>query len=319
LGVGSQKAMTHEFISIFTKHSRRAFLSAAGVAAVAGSVGNVMGAAYQGLDKIKFGYAAMTWGKEERQAADDIASAGYKGVQFRIDATTEFRPSELKELLREKKLTFVALSSGEVLIDPAVEAEQIRKHVANAQFVRDSGGLYLQVLDQLKPYPRKVTAEECVRLGKLLTEIGRRTAELGVPLAYHNHMNTISEHPGNLEIVLENADPKYVKLLLDTAHSAAGGGDPAQAIERYHDRIIFLHLKDEVSIPMTEKEKYPFRWVELGQGQVNLPAVFAALAKIHFSGWAVVELDRVPDNSKTPKQCAMISRKYLEDKIGVVF
>jgi inosose dehydratase len=295
--------------------SRRAFLAAAGAAAACPA----FSATYRGLDKIKFGYAAMTWAKEERQAVDDIASVGFKGVQFRIDATTEFQPSELKDLLQTKKLTFVALSSGEVLIDPAAEAEQIAKHVANAKFVRDSGGLYLQVLDQLKPYPRTVTSDECVRLGKLLTEIGKRTADLGIPLAYHNHMNTISEHPANLDLVMENADPKYVKLLLDTAHSAAGGGNPAQAIAKYHERMIYLHLKDEVGIKMTEKDKYPFQWVELGQGQVDLPAVFAALEKVKFSGWAVVELDRVPDKAKTPKQCAMISRKYLEDKIGVVF
>ncbi|HWF46981.1 MAG TPA: hypothetical protein VG168_08250 [Bryobacteraceae bacterium] len=62
----------------------------------------------------------------------------------------------------------------------------------------NAGGLYLQILDQLKPYPRTVTADECKRLGRLLTELGKRTAEVGVPLGYHNHMNTISEHPDNL-------------------------------------------------------------------------------------------------------------------------
>ncbi len=179
-------------------------------------------------------------------------------------------------------------------------------------------GLYLQqLLDQLKPYPRMVTPEECVRLGKLLTEIGKRTADLGIPLAYHNHMNTISEHPADLDLVLQNADPKFVKLLLDTAHSAAGGGNPAQAIEKYHDRTIFLHLKDFLDIKMSDKDKYPFQWVELGRGRVDFPAVFAALEKVKFNGWAVVELDRVPDPAKTPKQCAMISRKYLEESIGV--
>jgi len=302
--------------------SRRTFLAHAGrVAAASALAGSFRPAfaAYTGLDKIKFGYAAMTWSKEERQAVDDISSTGFQGVQFRIDATTEFQPSELRDLLQSKKLTFVALSSGEVSIDPAVESEQISKHVANAKFLRESGGLYLQVLDQLKPYPRTVTSAECVRLGKLLTEIGKRTADLGIPLAYHNHMNTISEHPGNLDLVLQNADPKFVKLLLDTAHSQAGGGNPASAIETYHDRMIFLHLKDFVDIKMTDKDKYPFQWVELGQGRVDFPAVFVALEKVKFNGWAVVELDRVPDKAKTPKQCATISRHYLEEKIGVKF
>jgi len=272
-------------------------------------------AARKGTD-IRFGYTAMTWGSAERQAMDDISALGFPGIQFRVDAVTEFKPAELRELLAQHKLTFVALSSGEVSLD-APEADEISKHVANAQFVKESGGLYLQVLDQLKPYPRTVTPEECKKLGKLLTEIGKHTSGLGIPLGYHNHMNMIGEHPANLDLILENSDPRYVKLELDTAHLVAGGGDPAKMIERYYDRLLFLHIKDVVDLPMTSKMKYPFQWVELGRGKVDLPAVFAALDKVGFHGWAVVELDKVPDPSRTPKECAIISRDYLTKKIGV--
>ncbi len=290
-----------------------------GVTAVAAAV-RPAGAFANGPTGIRFGYTAMTWGKEERQAIEDISAKGFEGIQFRIDATTEFQPDELRAILQQHKLTFVALSSGEISIDPAVEADTIAKHTANAKFVRDAGGLYLQVLDQLKPYPRTVTAEECKRLGKLLTEIGKHTADLGVPLAYHNHMNTIGEQPANLDAVLDASDPKYVKLLLDTAHSVAGGGVPAEAIRKYHDRVLFVHLKDFVDIPLeTPNVKYPFKFVELGRGRVDLPAVFAALDQVKFRGWAVVELDRVPEKSTTPRQSAAISRKYLEEKIGVKF
>jgi inosose dehydratase len=299
------------------QRSRRDFLAATAAAAMAPRFPAL---AAGGASGIRFGYAAMTWGKEERQAIDDISSTGYDGVQFRIEAVTEFKPDELRGLLAQHKLTFVALSSGEVAIDPATQAETIATHVAHAKYVKDAGGLYLQVLDQLKAYPRTVTPEECKQLGRLLTEIGKRTADLGIPLVYHNHMNTISEHPANLDMVLESSDPKYVHLLLDTAHSVAGGGDPAKAIEKYHDRTLFVHLKDVIDSPMDVKgAKYPFTWVELGRGRVDLPAVFAALDKVKFRGWAVVELDRVPDQSSTPKQCALTSRKYLEEKIGVKF
>jgi inosose dehydratase len=177
------------------------------------------------------------------------------------------------------------------------------------------------VLDQLKAWPRKVTTDECKRLGALLTDLGKHTADLGIPLAYHNHMNTISEHPENLDIVMESSDSRYVKLLLDTAHSVAGGGDAAATVRKYHERMIFVHLKDVVDIPAdTPKAKYPFEWVELGRGRVNLPAVFSALQEVRYQGWAVVELDRVPSKaSRTPKECAMISRKYLEEKLGAKF
>jgi inosose dehydratase len=292
--------------------TRRTFLAGAGAAAIS--------AAMPGSAGIRYGYAAMTWGKEERQAVDEISATGFEGIQFRIDATTEFKPDEVRALLAQHKLTFVALSSGEISIDPAVRAETLATHTAHAKFVRDAGGLYLQVLDQLKTYPRTVTAEEAKQLGRLLSELGKRTADLGIPLAYHNHMNTIGEHPQMLEIVLEASDPKYVTLLLDTAHSVAGGGNPAEAVKKYHDRISFVHLKDVVDIPLDSPgAKYPFKWVELGRGRVDLPAVFAALEKVKYHGWAVVELDRVPDKSGTPRQSAMINRKYLEEKAGAKF
>jgi len=43
--------------------------------------------------------------------------------------------AELKDMLTLHKLTFVALSSGEVSLD-APEPEQIAKHFSNAQFVK---------------------------------------------------------------------------------------------------------------------------------------------------------------------------------------
>jgi inosose dehydratase len=295
--------------------TRRAFLSALAFLGAAPAFPAFAAQKYAG---IRFGYTAMTWGDDERQAIDDIAAVGFAGVQFRANAVTDFKPPEVEELLAQHKLTFVALSSGEVSLDKRA-ADNIALHTKNARFVKECGGLYLQVLDELKVYPRTVTPEECKQLGKLLTEIGRSTADAGIPLAYHNHVKTISEHPANLDLVLESSDPRYVKLLLDTAHYVAGGGDPAKAIERYRDRILFLHLKDVVDTPMTAKMKYPFQWVELGRGKVDLPAVFAALDKARFRGWAVVELDRVPDPPLTPKQCAMISRDYLVQKIGAQF
>ena len=299
--------------------SRRNFVAgiSAGFAATALPIGHAFGAPNppQG---IRYGYAAITWGKAERQAIDDISAVGYEGIQFRAEALTEFQPVQLRDILQQKKLTFVALSSGDVSIDdPTKEADQIATHTAHAKFLHDAGGLYLQILDQLKQYPRTATPDECKRLGHMLTELGKRTADIGIPLGYHNHLNTISQSPENLDRLMENSDPKYVKLELDVAHSVAGGGDPAKQIEQYHDRLLFMHLKDVVEIPPdTPGAKYPFKFVELGRGKVDFPSVFTALRKLNYRGWAVVELDRVPDKSTNPKQAAEISKKYLEDKIG---
>jgi inosose dehydratase len=55
-----------------------------------------------------------------------------------------------------------------------------------------------------------------------------------------------------------------------------------------------------------------YRFVELGRGQVDLPAVFAALSAVKFDGWAIIELDEVPGKVRTPKESAEISKRYLK-------
>jgi inosose dehydratase len=263
---------------------------------------------------IRLGYAAMTWGSDGRKAIEDISSVGFHGIQLRADAITAFEPAELRDILQQHGLTFVALSSGNIHIDPAVEADDLALHTKNAKFVHDAGGLYLQVIDQ--PPKRDITAADYKRLGYMLTEVGKRTADLGIPLGYHNHMGSLSERPENLDRILDATDPRYAKLELDVAHYLQGGGDPVKAIDKYHDRVLFLHLKDvRDADPSTEGVKGPYQWVELGRGKVDLPAVVQALEKYHFKGWAVVELDRVPDKGRSPKASAEINRKYVEETL----
>ena len=94
----------------------------------------------------------------------------------------------------------------------------------------------------------------------VLSEIGRRTAELGIPVGYRPHMGTIGERPDDADRVLSAADPRYVKLLLDVAHYQQGGGDPVAAIRRYRDRLLLLHVKDvESPVPSEPKTALSLR------------------------------------------------------------
>ncbi|PYU72184.1 MAG: xylose isomerase, partial [Acidobacteria bacterium] len=240
-----------------------------------------------GPSEIHFGYAAITWGGNDRQAIADIAALGFHGIQLRANVIKEFgSAAELRNLLEKHQLKMVALSSGGVRVDAALAAEEIAKHTANAKFVHDVGGLYLQVTDE-RPKDRAITAADYKRLGRLISEIGKRTADLGISLGYHNHMGSLGERPEEVEQILQVADPRYAKLELDVAHYFQGGGDPAKAIEKYSDRLLFLHIKDVEPAPQNADAKRPYRFVELGQGKVDLPAVFDALHKVNFRGWAI--------------------------------
>ncbi len=268
---------------------------------------------------IRFGYAAITWGGNDVQAITDVGAVGFRGIQLRSPILKDFgdRPKELADLLKQHDLEFVALSGGGPRNDAYVAEEEIATQVKHATFMRDAGGLYLQMTDSARPKDRKPEPGDFKALGSLLSEIGKRTSDLGIPIAYHNHMRSLGEGPDEVDALMDAADPKYVKLLLDVAHYAQGGGDPVEAIRNHHDRILFLHIKDVESIAPTADSANDYRFVELGRGRVDLPAVFAALAEVKFRGWAIVELDSVPDKARTPTESAIISRKYIEDKLGM--
>lgn len=291
--------------------SRRAFLALS--CATAATYALPLRAAM--LPGVRYGYAAITWGDAERQCIDDVATSGFRGIQFRANAVKDFKPDELKALMAAHRLAFVALSSGQIDITKPAEP-QLQEHTANATFARAAGCEYLQILDQLTKFGRNATPEQCKQLGALLTELGKRTADVGVPLGYHNHMGSLSEKPENLDRILDASDPRYVKLELDTAHYAGGGGNPVSALHKYRDRLLFLHLKD-LKPTTAAGGNYPFLFTELGQGTLDFKAIFATLAAIRYKGWAVVELDREPVNGRTPKESMAMSRAYLEKTLGV--
>lgn len=265
---------------------------------------------------LKLGCAAITWGGDDRQAIADVGALGYAGIQLRANVVPKYaeRPAELRELLARNGLTFVALSSGNVSIDPARETEMIAQHVRHARFLRDAGGLYLQLIDE-RPRGRAAESADYTRLGRLLGEIGKRAADLGVTAAYHHHAGSLGEKPDEIERVLDATNPRYVRLLLDIAHYRVGGGDPVAAIHRYADRLLFLHIKD-VRLRAADAEGPPFQFVELGRGTVDLPGVVAALRAVRFGGWAVVELDAVTEPDGSPRAANERNKRYLERVVG---
>src|SRR5882762_1955164 len=265
--------------------------------------------------RIRFGYAAITWGGDDEQAIKEISEIGFPGIQLRSNILKDYgeRPKALRDLLDRYHLEMVALSSGGVGIAPGTEAAEIAKHVRNAKFVHDVGGHYLQVTDSARPKNRQPEGADFKQLGRILTEIGKQTTDLGIPLGYHNHMGSLGESPGEVDAIMSESDQRYVKLELDIAHYQQGAGDPAKAIRRYGNRLLFLHIKDVESLATPDARGRAYRFVELGRGKVDLPAVFAALKDVRFRGWAVIELDSVTDQSRGPKESALISKKYVEE------
>ncbi|MEN9297147.1 MAG: Myo-inosose-2 dehydratase [Bacteroidota bacterium] len=261
------------------------------------------------------GYSSITWSGQDEQAIKDIASLGFKGIQLRANTFSKYgeNPAALKALIDQSGLQLCMFSSGNVEIDPAKVDASIAQHVKHANFVKALGGTSIQLTNSLRRKGVKPEEKDLIRLAEVMNEIGAKTKEIGIQATYHNHMDQFGETPEEVELLVQHMDPSKIKLLLDVAHYFQGGGNPAEAVLKYKKVLHALHVKD---VRQTEPR---YRFVELGQGKVNLEEVFANLDKIKFKGFAIVELDAVPDAGKTPFSCAETSKEFLKTRIQYPF
>ncbi|RXK52534.1 sugar phosphate isomerase/epimerase family protein [Aquirufa rosea] len=297
--------------------NRREFLQQSSLLAFMASL-----PASEAASSFKMGYSAITWGGKDEQAIADISSLGFRGIQLRANSYAKYKdnPQDLKALLDAAKLQLVMFSSGNVEIDPAKVPSSIEQHVNHAKFVKALGGDSIQLTNSLRKKGETPSKEDLVKLAEVMNEIGKRTKEVGVQATYHNHMHQFGETPEEVDILVKSMNPSYLRLLLDVAHYHQGGGKPADAVLKYKNIIHAFHIKD-VESPIKGQESNPssYKFVELGQGNVDMKGIFTNIRKIKFKGWAIVELDGVPDKSKTPLQCGTISRDFLRDSIGYSF
>jgi inosose dehydratase len=141
------------------------------------------------------------------------------------------------------------------------------------------------------------TAEDYDRLGAALDAVADLAGEHGLDASYHPHLSTIVESPDELDRLMQRT---RIGFCPDTAHLAAGGGDPAELIRRYADRLRHVHLKD-VALETLQ-------FLPLGQGDLDLVDIVRAVREANYDSWLVVELDSYDGD---PREAAEISRAHL--------
>jgi inosose dehydratase len=153
------------------------------------------------------------------------------------------------------------------------------------------------------------------RLGKALLE------EFGVHQQFHSHADS---HVGTYrEVVrfLDETDPAYTNLCLDTGHFAYYGGDNLRLIRERPDRVGYLHLKqvDPELLFEVLKNDVPFGtavqqgiMVEPPNGVPALGPVIDAVAALDPGIFAIVEQDMYPvDSFDAPLPIATRTREHI--------
>ena len=266
----------------------------------------VAGAGYEGIDLGPFGYLGHVDELAERLESRGLGLAG-GWVQMRFS-----EPDGLEEDLAVLDQTLDVFSA---VADSAPEPPKptLADAGSPARVANPGRGKDLPEIG--------LDASGWSRLADGVKRAVDRCRGRGLEPTFHHHACTYVEAPHEVDRLLELTD---VGLCLDTGHLLLGGGDPVHAIGDWGDRINHLHVKDvrmevlhKVIADRAGMEAVWSRgtFCELGTGDVDIDGFLSLVKDRRFSGWLVVEQDRIPgpDEPTSDATAAQArNRRFLE-------
>lgn len=256
-----------------------------------------VGAAPAGVTSVKDLYYRA--GGSMERAIHDIGAAGYTGVEMFDGNLVDYadRPDEFRSLLREAGVELVSVYTGANFVYADALGDEMQRIHTAAELAARFGARTLAVGGGARR-ASGTTDSDYDRLADALDGVSEVAESFGLAAAFHPHLGTLAESPEEVETVLSRS---RIGFCPDTAHLAAGGGDPAALIRRHARRINHVHLKDLAYDTAT--------FLPLGKGELDFPDVLAALREAGYDDWLIVELDYYDGD---PRDAAVASRSYLD-------
>ena len=208
-----------------------------------------------------FGTAPDSWGvwladhpsqPHWKQFLDEAASTGHRIIELGPYGYLPTDPAQLKSELDSRGLSLIAAT----MVAPNLHIKEDRKGLRQevlkiAQLSAPLGAKYFVLMVDGYRQDHGVTVgpaqlpvndwgslvENCDLIGKVLWE------DFGMVLTFHPHADSVVEYSTQVERLLDDSDPRFTQLCLDTGHYHYKGGDSAQLMRGRFDRIPYLHLK----------------------------------------------------------------------------
>lgn len=289
-------------------------------------------------DKLTIGVCPDQWGvwfpQDPKQIPWQTALAEMAQAEFSIMETGPFGyfptdPKQLKDVMDEHGFRVVAgtgwgiLHKEEAWADTEATFRAIGEtHAAvGAEFVVHLPPLFRddktwEYTDDrvLTPQAWDLYIANATRLGKIMKE------DYGLQMVLHPHGDSHIESPADIDRIFSATDPEYVGFCLDTGHIVYGLGDPVELIEKYPERISYVHIKamDEALVKQAHDDDWPFG-LAVAKGcsvapPAGLPAmgpVIEALADLDKELYVICEQDMYPCPPEQPLPIAIETRTYL--------
>jgi len=220
-----------------------------------------------------------------------VADIGYRTVQ--ISGTCPYPADWLKEQLQKNGLRCVLTH----IPVPRLREELDQVIADHETFGCDHIGLGWWAFDPEKDMSFDQWME-------IFPPIARKIAAAGKLFMYHNHDQEFKKYNGRLilEQLAEALPPEQLGFTLDTFWVQAGGGDPAQWLEKLAGRVPCIHLKDYA---------YGRKMAVVGEGNINFDRVFE---KAEAAGTRYMLVEQDDCNGEDPFECLRRSYQYLRSK-----
>jgi len=268
---------------------------------------------------------------------DELADVGYEWLELGPYGYLPTDPNQLRDELDKRGLKVAGgTMHGQSGLHRAGDFPDIVAGTRKvAELTRAMGGRHLVFVlvpgyrdDKTGAYtePGQLDEEGWKTLVYSANELGKIiSAEYGLALQVHHHADAYVETQEETERFLNDTDPQYVSLCLDTGHLAYGGGDAPSLIRKYPDRVGYIHIKqmDPAIVERAKREDMAFgQAVALGcsceppNGLPDINAVAEALQELNEERFVIVEQDMYPVDFDVPKPIAKRTYDYLRS-VGI--
>ena len=220
-----------------------------------------------------------------------VADIGYKTVQ--ISGTCPYEADWLREQLDRNGLQCVLTH----IPVPRLTGETQQVIAEHRVFGCPRIGLGWYAFDESKE------DADYAHFMKTFVPVAEEIRKGGLYFMYHNHDQEFKRLPQGkivLEQLAEDIPAELMGFTLDTFWIQAGGGDPAQWVERLSGRIPCIHLKDYA---------YGRKMEVVGEGNINFDRVFEKAEK---GGTEFMLVEQDDCNGEDPVECLRRSYLYLK-------
>lgn len=295
--------------------------------------------------------APCSWGVDDpknphlppyEKVLKEAAQAGYQSIELGPWTYLPTDPLLLTEKLNQYGLSLVAGTIFDDLVSeenfPAMIelTHNICRNLSKVPTAAKTHGdnapaPYLVIIDfgnaerarlagQYDKAPR-LSDEDWQRMIKHITEISRiAQEEYGVRPVIHPHAGGCIEFADEIDRLAKDIPHSVAGLCLDTGHLYYSAMDPITWLDRYFDRIDYIHFKDvneAVFRDVIARELDFFTacaegvMCPIGKGAIDYPAVRAFLSERQYQGWITIEQERDPRHADGSLHDVTESLRYL--------